>query len=100
MIKGAILKVKSGHLEQWRSWCDELETSLYAEALNTLKEEQVFQEAAFLFELSGEYYVFGFIDGECLQPDMTKEINIKHKRMKDECLERVSNIEVLYNIKV
>lgn len=99
MINGAILKVKSGQVGQWRAWCEELKTSLISEALETLKDEQVFQEASFLFEINGEFYVLGFMDGECLPADMTKEINIKHKKKKEECLEYVSKIETLYNLK-
>ncbi len=100
MTKGVIFKVKSEHLERWRTWCEELMTSLQGEALITLREEQILQEASFLFELSGKYYIFGFVDGECLPGDMTKEINIKHKKIKEECLERISEAEVLYNLKV
>ena len=99
MIKGAIFRVKQGRFDQWRAWCNELQTSLREDALDSLRQEQVYQEAAFLFEIKGEHYVLGFMDGESLPGDMTKEVNIKHKQMKEECLEYISNIEVLYNIK-
>ncbi len=100
MINGAVLKIKSGRVEQWRAWCEELKTSLLPETLDTLKDEQVFQEASFLFEVHGEFYVLGFMDGKCLPADMAKEVNIKHKKMKEECLEYVSKIESLYNLKL
>lgn len=98
MINGAIFRVKQDRLDQWRAWCNELETSFHEDALDSLKQEQIFQEAAFLFEIKGEFYVLGFMDGECLPADMTKEVNIKHKQAKEECLERVSDITVLYNL--
>lgn len=98
MINGAIFRVKKGRLDQWRAWCHELETSFREDALDSLRQEQIIQEAAFLFEIEGEYYVLGFMNGEGLPADMTKEVNIKHKQAKEECLERVSDITVLYNL--
>lgn len=99
MTRGSVLRVKKERLDQWRAWCNELRTSFHEDAIESLKQEQVIQEAAFLFEIAGEYYVLGFMDGEGLLADMTKEVNIKHKKAKEECLERVSDIELLYNIK-
>lgn len=100
MIKNVVFKVKSGHLEQWRSWCNKLMTSLHTEGLNTLREEQVTQEVAFIFEIKGESYVLGFAEGDMLPADMSREINKKHKQAKEECLEFIGHAETLYSLKI
>ena len=57
-----------------------------------------FFEMCFLFTLNSESYVIGFADseGETLPANMERGINQKHKAMKQECLEYVSDGETLY----
>jgi len=65
----------------------------------TLIEEKIIQELTIGFEIEGECYVIGYMDGECLPANMSRTINQKHKAMKEQCLEMVGEIEVLANIK-
>lgn len=99
MQRATVLKVKTGQWETWKQWCAELDTVLRSEAVLTLEEEQVLQELTLGFALDGEHYVIGFMDGECLPANMDRVINQRHNEMKQTCLERITNAEVLYNIK-
>ena len=63
----------------------------------TLAKEKVLEEMCLLFTLNGESYVVGFAEGEMLPANMERGINQKHKAMKQECLEYVSDGETLYH---
>jgi hypothetical protein len=69
-----------------------------AEAIETLKEEKMTKEMCTLFSVNGVSYILGFAVGEMLPADMTREINQKHKQMKSDCLEYVSEAETLYQL--
>ena len=58
------------------------------------------QELALGFTLNNEHYVIGFMDGECLPSNPERTINQQHNEMKRTCLERVSDADVLYNIRL
>lgn len=96
--KAVLLKVKEGKLETWKAWCAELEGVMRAEAIETLKEENVIEELCTLFYVEGQAYVLGFMVGEMLPANMSREINQKHKQMKSDCLEFVSDAETLYHL--
>lgn len=99
MNKAFLFKIKEGKKEIWYSWCNELATTLKEEALATLKEEGLVHEMALAFNTpEGEYFI-GYMDGDGLPADMSKEINQKHKLMKDECLEKTGPVDVLYSLK-
>jgi hypothetical protein len=99
MEKAVLLKVKSGQWEVWKKWCAELNTTLRSEAILTLEEEQVLQELTLAVVLNGEHYVIGFMDGDCLPANTKRSVNQRHNEMKQNCLEYVDDVEVLYNIK-
>lgn len=98
--KVVLLKVKEGKLETWKNWCHELETALRLEALETLQEEKVTEELCVLVDFNGVPHVVGFMEGEMLPADMSREINQKHHAMKKECLEYVGAGEGLYHLRV
>ncbi|MEK7612504.1 MAG: DUF6176 family protein [Patescibacteria group bacterium] len=100
MKKVSLFKVKSGKLERWKEWASQLDSILKGQALETLSEEGLVEEACFLFEFMDENLVLAFIDGEMLAPDMNKTINQKHQQMKDECLEYITDGETLYHLKI
>lgn len=100
MSQAVLFKIKEGRKEEWLSWCKELSTTLRDEAIETLKEEGVVQELTIAFSINGDDYVLGYMDGEILPANMDQEINQKHKEMKEECLERVRDADVLSNFKV
>lgn len=57
------------------------------------------QELTIGFEINDTCYVVGFMDGECLPANMDREVNKRHKAMKQQCLERIGETDVFYNIK-
>lgn len=99
MNKAYLFKIKESKKDLWCSWCQELSTSLRDEALSTLEEEQVIQELALGITLpEGEYFI-GYMDGECLPANLDREINQRHQSMKEECLERIGPVDILYDLK-
>ncbi len=98
MTKAVLFKVNDGQWEYWKEWCTELSTSLRSEAMLTLEEEKLVQELTLSFNLGDSIYVIGYMDGDSLPVNMSRDINIKHKAMKDQCLQRVSEASVLYNL--
>lgn len=99
MNKAYLFKIKENKKSLWYSWCQELDTILREDAIETLVEEKVSHELVLGFTIANQDYSVGYMNGECLPANMSKEINIKHKKMKEECLERVSEVEILYDIK-
>lgn len=99
MEKAVLFKIKKECLNDWKEWCKEVSTSLKKEAKLSLIEEKVLQEATFCFKIDSEWYGLGFVDGDSLPANPNREINKKHKEIKNRCLEFISEAEVLYNIK-
>jgi hypothetical protein len=100
MKKAILFRIKEGKMGTWKAWCSELSTIHRDEAQLTLVDEKVTHEMVLCFNLRDEDYVIGYVDGEFLPADMSKGINIKHKRMKDECLVRINEAEILYNFRL
>jgi hypothetical protein len=100
MNKAVLFKIKPGKREQWEKWCLELSTTLKNDALATLHEEKLVQELAISFSINNEDFLLGYAEGENLPANIEKEINMKHKKMKEECLERVSDANILYHFKI
>lgn len=99
MSKATLFRIKEGKKDVWYAWCNELATTLRSEAEETLEEEKVTHELFVGLSLDGSDYVLGYMDGECLPANMDREINQKHKHMREACLERVSEADVLYDIR-
>lgn len=97
--KLVVCKVKEGKLDLWKEWAEKLEVSLREEALDTLIEEEVTCEFGALINLEGVQYVLGYMEGEILGANMDREINQKHKAMREECLEYVDRAEFLYHLR-
>ena len=94
-----VYKVKEGKLDKLRDWTNKLSGVYRKEVLESLREEMVEREFIAIFEMNDNYYVFGFMDGECL-PATDTDLNRSHKDIMKECLEPVSGAEVLYDLKV
>lgn len=99
MEKAVLFRIKKAYLNDWKEWCKEISTNLKKEAELSLIEEKVVQETTFCFKIDTEWYGLGFIDGESLPANPDREINKKHKDIKNKCIEFISEAEVLYNIK-
>lgn len=98
MQKAVLFKIKKEFLGEWKSWCHEVSTILKDEAILSLKEEKVIQEITLCFEIKGDFYGIGYMDGDAFPANPEREINIKHKEVKKRCLEFISDVEILYNI--
>lgn len=98
MKKAIVFKIKTNKKAIWDDWCVQLSTHFLQEATLSLVEEKVLQELTLGFSLNGEHFVVGFMNGDCLPANMEREVNNIHQKMKAECLERVSEAEILYDI--
>lgn len=98
MLQGNIFKIREGKLDQWKNWCHKINTELRNEAIETLKEEKVIQEAFVLLNIDGSSYAIGMGEGECL-PATSRSINMEHKKQARECLEKIGKIDCLYHLK-
>jgi len=100
MKKAILFRIKEGKKEQWYASCAELAGVLREEAIRTLEEEKVLHELTLGFSLENTDYIVGYMEGECLPANMDREINQRHKEMREECLEYVGLVETLYNLKL
>lgn len=96
MFQAKLYKVLPRKVEEWKAWCNEIQTTFSEEALRTIIEEGNLFEGSLCFEISGEYYALGFALGDFLPADETNELNKKHNEKKRECLGEVMSLETLY----
>jgi hypothetical protein len=96
--KTVLYRVKEGKLDAWKEWAEEINSVRRQEAMETLKEEAVTREFSALFEIKGEYYVVGYMEGEIRPANRGNDINQKHDKIKAECLEFVSEGTMLYDL--
>lgn len=101
-MKGWVIKIRKGKEQKWIDWCKELQNSRRNEVIETLVEENLLQEFSAIFKLNGESYIVGMMDGDFVKGDPDRDINIKHRQIKDECFDRNNKIaiETLYHLKV
>ncbi|MEK7564591.1 MAG: DUF6176 family protein [Patescibacteria group bacterium] len=92
-----IFKIKEGKEEQWLSWCKFL-VDHNDEVIQTLKEEENIREINYLFEHNREKFIVYFQEGK-FKPASDCELNKKHFKNLEECLEKVS-LEKLFDFKV
>jgi len=92
--QGNLYKIKQDKLSKWREWCLLLRTTHKEEALETLKEEKNTHELYLIFQIKEDFYVAMMGVGENL-PATSRELNQRHKAMKEECLEFVCPLENL-----
>jgi len=99
-----IFRVKEGKLETLKQWFDVLNGERREEAIATFAYENVTREVFVLFKgYDDHHYVIGFneTNGEHKMGDPNIQINQEHKRIREECLERISeNGEVLLDLRV
>jgi hypothetical protein len=101
MSRRAILfRLKEGKAKQWMQWCSQLEHDLKVEAIETLREESISEELCMLVRVDGAPYVLGFVAGDSLPANLSRELNTKHQQMKEECLEYENTPDVLYHLEV
>jgi Family of unknown function (DUF6176) len=99
-----IFRVKEGKLDILKQWFAVLSTERKEEAIATFAYENVTREVFVLFKgYDKQHYVIGFNEtsGEHKAGDPDVIINQEHSRIREECLERISeNGEVLLDLSV
>lgn len=99
-----IFRVKKDKLDTLKQWFEVLSNERKEEAIATFAYENVTREVFVLFKGNdGEYYVMGFneVNGEHKKGDPDVKINQEHTKIREECLERISeNGEVLLDLSV
>ncbi len=97
----ALFKVKKGKLNQWKQWCNLLMAERKQEALESFKYENVESELCYTFRVGNTDYVLGEIsfNGEYKKSNMDLKINQDHHKNKKECLEYISELESLFDLK-
>lgn len=98
IMKLHLFRIKEGKLEKWKEWGNLLMTKYKEEAIETLQEEGLIYEGFCIFEVDGQYYTLGMVEGEEKPTNMERELNIKHRAMKKECLEKMGSVEEVYEI--
>ncbi len=99
-----LLKVKEGKLETLKEWFEVLGGERKREAIGTFEYENVSRELFVLFSAEdGNHYVIGMneVTGEHKKGDPAVQINQEHRKVMEECLERVSERgEVLLDLRI
>lgn len=96
MFKAKLYRILPGKVEEWRNWCQELQTTFAKEALSTIQEEGNLFEGGYCFKIAEEYYTIGVAEGQFLPADSENELNKKHHQKKHECLGEEVSLEILY----
>lgn len=100
-MKAYLFKVKKGKLQQWKDWCSLLVTKYNKEALESMREELVLQEACLVGKFADNEYVLGLMEGGGNPTNMESKVNKLHRKNRKECLEKVGSFETaLYTFKV
>lgn len=95
-----LYKIKKGKKKVWINWCNEIMGRLNDTARNTLPEENLIRERCIVV---GDYVFFEQTPEEGLEKlfaNMKKEINIKHFEIFDQCLTKVGEGRLGYDIQV
>ncbi|MBP6881482.1 MAG: hypothetical protein KBC35_02545 [Candidatus Pacebacteria bacterium] len=99
-----IFRVREGKLDTLKQWFAVLSGERKEEAIATFAYENVTRETFVLFKGNdGEYYVIGFneVNGEHKKGDPEVKINQEHSKVRQECLEPISeNGELLLDLSV
>ena len=97
-----IFRVKEGKLDLLKQWFVVLSGERKEEAISTFAYENVTREVFVLFKgYDNHHYVIGFneVNGEHKKGDPEVKINQEHTKIREECLERISeNGEILLDL--
>lgn len=95
-----IYQIKSGKAQIFKDWAQKINKELYTEAIKSLEEENVTREIFVMLEINDIHYVIGHMEGDNIVPsNVNREINLQHKQVMQECIEKVIPIEVLYDLR-
>lgn len=99
-----IFRVREGKSDTLKQWFEVLSNERKEEAIATFAYENVTREAFVLFKgYDGKYYVIGFneVSGELKKGDPEVKIKQEHIKVRQECLEPISeNGELLLDLSV
>lgn len=99
MKKAVLFRIKNEKKDIWYAWCRKISTVLKESAKKTLEDEEVIQEIALGFDFEGDSFVIGYAEGEMLPANQKLNINVEHKAMKEECLEMIGSVDILYSLR-
>lgn len=100
-MRGKVYKVKKGKEEEWKNWGERLMSYWLNEAVDSLKEENIFAEFFYMFTIGDTTYTLGgdIPLGERNTPNIDRALNHLHKEKKRECLEPACDADIVYMIK-
>ena len=95
-----LFEIKKGKGTKWKKWCQLLRGAYRHEVERSLAEEKVEHEMFISFELNGKIYGLAYMKGDCLPSNQTRAVNRIHREKTKECLERVSQANIMYSAKI
>lgn len=94
-----IFRLRKDKVELFKSWAQEVSTSLLYESLEALKEENCTREIFIMFNIGQDTYIAAHMEGDDIVPsNAERSINIKHKEIMKECVDAVVDYDVLYDL--
>jgi hypothetical protein len=98
-MKHIIFKIKPGKKSIWQAWGEYLHEH-ESEVLKTLEHENCIFERSVMFERNNETYMVGSMqfEGEPQKADLTTDLNIRHLKIKKECLKGIAMFEGDYHL--
>ncbi len=98
-----IYKIKTEHVVTLQKWGKELMNELYAEASETLVEENCVREFCHIFEISASHYAVFYMEpnenSNIIPSNISKKINQKHKEIMNVCIDYRIKTNEIYHIK-
>lgn len=92
-----ILKIKRGKRKTWVNWCKSVMTKHYAEATETMDEEDLLKEQCIVFDFGKEsylLYIHTTKKGKKKKPaNLERALNRKHFKKFHECLKVMKRTE-------
>ena len=99
-----IRKIKEGKVRRLKEWGKVLSTERLDEVLESLNQENVSREIAYIVKLPDAYYFVGYMESgfkkEIKAADKELKINIDHTEILKECLEPPVIGEEMYDIRL
>ena len=88
-----LYKIKRGKRALWEGWCNELSTTHRKEAIETLAEENLLFEKCVIFGTGDNSYsllMHEVAQGGVRPTNTNRKLNVKHRAVLSECLERIA----------
>lgn len=102
MKKYYIRKIRDGKLEKLKEWGRVISGERLGEVIDSLKQENVSREMAYIVKLTDGYYFVGHMESsrDIKKANVNLKINIDHSEILRDCLEPPVLGEEMYDILV